>query len=114
MTDTLRRLAAALKLPDSGRGKPPTGDVFDTATGGAALSTRGIALDSLAARGGHAAVCGSAPPLFADLAKHTGGSADAACDQLVAGTIGNCQVVSVAIVAVSRAQERGDTFSYVG
>jgi hypothetical protein len=48
------------------------------------------------------------------IAKQTGGAADDVFKELVAGMIPNSHVVAAGIVAVSRAQERGYTFSYVG
>ena len=86
--------------------QPPTVNLFNAAD--ADLSNFGTTVDTLIKRGVHFAVCQMATQLFAgQLARATGGNADAVYNEIVANLVGNAHMVAAGIVAVNRAQERG-------
>jgi intracellular sulfur oxidation DsrE/DsrF family protein len=89
---------------------PPSINLLNSATAGAAWGTRGITLDSLVKRGVHFAVCGMATRAVAGLAATaTGGNPDAVVKELMANAVTNNHFVAAGVVAVTRAQERGYT-----
>jgi intracellular sulfur oxidation DsrE/DsrF family protein len=82
---------------------------------GALLPSLGTTLDSLVKRGVHFAVCQMATRRLAGIiAMASGGTADAAYNELVANLIPNSHMVPAGIVAVNRAQERGYAFAQGG
>ena len=72
------------------------------------------ALDNLAKRGAHFAVCGLATRYFAGLIAGEGGDADAVFKELSANTIPNAHIMSAGVIAITRAQEYGYSLIHVG
>jgi intracellular sulfur oxidation DsrE/DsrF family protein len=108
-------LSEMLKFVDPRTSQAPTVNVYNATDAGGALPNRGIALDALARRGVHYAVCDMATRRFAGgIARATKSESDAVYKELVANPVSNCHFVSAGIVAVDRAQERGYSFAYVG
>ncbi|HWE48192.1 MAG TPA: hypothetical protein VG273_00280 [Bryobacteraceae bacterium] len=90
--------------------EPPKLNIYNSADYGRLLSSRGATLESLTKRGVHLAVCSSATRGTAgEIARMTGGNADAINAELIANLLPNGRMVPAGIVAVSRAQERGYT-----
>src|SRR5215813_12279588 len=76
------------------------------------LPNLGATITQVQKKGVHFAVCQMATRFFAgNLAQATGGTADAAYNELVANLIPNSHMVAAGIVAVNRAQERGFTLT---
>ncbi len=90
--------------------------VTDPKTGQAPLiNTRRAALEGLAKRGVHFAVCDFASHRFAGmLARRSNTDADAVYKEMVANVMPNSTFVPAGIVAVNRSQEHGYTIAYVG
>jgi len=108
-------MAEQIKFSDPKTNTAPTINAYNTTGYGAALPNRDIALDALAKRGVHYAVCGLSTRRHASIiAARIGGTTDAVYKELSSNTVPNSHVVSAGIVAVNRAQERGYTFAYVG
>ena len=79
------------------------------------LRSGGVTLNSLIKRGMHVAVCQMATRrLSGAIAAATGGTADAIYNELVANLVGNSHMAASGILALSRAQERGYSFTNVG
>ena len=72
------------------------------------------ALDNLANRGAHFAVCGLATRYFAGLITGDGGDSDAVFKELSANTIPNAHIMSAGVIAITRAQEYGYSLIHVG
>jgi hypothetical protein len=72
------------------------------------------ALDRLAARGAHFAVCGLSTRRLAGLIAGQGGDTDAVVKELSANTIPNAHIMPAGVVAVQRAQEYGYSLIHVG
>lgn len=72
------------------------------------------ALENLARRGTHFAVCGLATRYFAGLIAGEGGDADAVFKELSANTIPNAHIMSAGVIAITRAQEYGYSLIHVG
>ncbi len=87
----------------------PNINIYNSSDYGRLLSSRGQTLDALTKRGVHIAVCASATRGTAgEIARATGGNADAINAELIANLVSsNARMVPAGIVAVSRAQERG-------
>ena len=78
------------------------------------LGGRGVTLDTNIKQGVKLAVCQLATRAMASaIAQKTGGKTDDVFKELSENLVPNARLVSAGIVAVSRAQERGYTFSYV-
>jgi intracellular sulfur oxidation DsrE/DsrF family protein len=108
-------IGADLKFDDPRTKRPPVINVYNTSGYGEALPNRNIALDALAKRGVHFAVCGLATRRMASvIARATGASADALLKELSSSMIPNAHLAPAGVVAVNRAQERGYTLLYVG
>jgi intracellular sulfur oxidation DsrE/DsrF family protein len=76
------------------------------------LPNLGATISEVQKKGVHFAVCQMATRFFAgNLAQATGGTADAAYNELVANLVPNSHMVAAGIVAVNRAQERGFTLA---
>jgi intracellular sulfur oxidation DsrE/DsrF family protein len=96
-------LGDAIKLPDAKAGQPTT------------VNTHKTALEALAKRGVHFAVCDMASHRFAGMvARRTDGNADAIYKEMVESAVSNAHFVAAGIIAVNRAQERGYSLAYVG
>jgi intracellular sulfur oxidation DsrE/DsrF family protein len=79
------------------------------------VNTHRAALETLARRGVHFAVCDMASHRFAGMvARRTDGDADAVYKEMTASVTGNSHFVPAGIVAVNRAQEHGYSIAYVG
>lgn len=92
----------------------PTLNVYLASSYGEALRNGNVTIEQLAKRGVRFAVCGLSTRATAQLAaQKSGGDADAIVKELSANLVPNGHMVPAGIVAVSRAQERGYTFSYV-
>ncbi len=75
---------------------------------------RGVTLEAVAQRGLRLSVCQLATRgLAGAIAGRVGGAAEDIYKELVAHTVASAHMVPAGIVALSRAQERGYTFSYV-
>jgi intracellular sulfur oxidation DsrE/DsrF family protein len=87
----------------------PNINIYNSSDYGRLLSSRGQTLDALTKRGVHLAVCASATRATAgEIARATGGNADAINAELIANLVSsNARMVPAGIVAVNRAQERG-------
>jgi len=72
------------------------------------------ALDRLAARGAHFAVCGLSTRLLASMIAGPNGDADAVIKELSANTIPNAHIMPAGVVAIQRAQEYGYSLIHVG
>jgi hypothetical protein len=72
------------------------------------------ALDNLAKRGAHFAVCGLATRYFAGALAGEGGNADAVFKELSANLIPNAHLMAAGVVAIPRAQEYGYSLIHVG
>ncbi len=105
-------LTALTGLNDPRTKQPATVNLFNNAVPG--LPNRGVLVDGLIKRGAHFAVCGMATRFFAgELAKATGGTADAVYAEIAANLVGNAHLMAAGILAVNRAQERGYTLATV-
>lgn len=92
----------------------PVVNVFRTA-GYTMLPNRGVTLDVSLTRGLRLAVCQLATRAISGIAsRKTGAPVDDIYKELTANLVPNAHMVPAGIVAISRAQERGFTFSYVG
>ncbi len=93
----------------------PTANVYLASGYGAPLENMGVTADASAKRGVRFAVCGLATRAAAGLiARRTGSTADEVFAELAKNLVPNSHIVPAGIVILSRAQERGYTFSYVG
>jgi hypothetical protein len=100
------QMAARTGLNDPKTKQPPTVNLFNTATAG--LPNGGTTVDSQIKRGVHFAVCQMATRFLAvQVARTTGGNADAVYDEIAANLVGNGHLMAAGILAVNRAQERG-------
>jgi hypothetical protein len=72
------------------------------------------ALDNLAKKGAHFAVCGLATQYFAASIAGTGGDKDAVYKELAANLIPNAHIMAAGVVAIARAQEYGYSVIHVG
>lgn len=72
------------------------------------------ALDNLAKRGAHFAVCGLATRFFAGQIAGEGGDSAAVYKELEANTIPNAHIMAAGVIAITRAQEYGYSLIYVG
>jgi intracellular sulfur oxidation DsrE/DsrF family protein len=108
-------LARVIGFNDPQTKQPAKINIYNSAAHVAGPPTLGNTLDSLLKRGVHLAVCQMATRFFAGpLAEATGGTADGVYNELAANVVSNSHMVPAGIVAISRAQERGYTFGYVG
>lgn len=100
------QITARTGLNDPKTKQPPTVNLFNTTAAG--LPNLGTTVDGLIKRGAHFAVCQMATQFFAgQLARATGGTADAVYKEIAANLVANAHLVAAGIVAVNRAQERG-------
>jgi hypothetical protein len=96
-------LGGAIKLTDPKTSQPSS------------VNTHRAALEAVAARGAHFAVCDMATHRFAGMvARRAGSDADTIYKEMVASAIPNAHFVAAGIIAVNRSQERGYTVAYVG
>ena len=72
------------------------------------------ALDNLAKRGAHFAVCGLATRRYASMIAGRGEDSDAVFKELSDHTIPNAHIMAAGVVAIARAQEYGYSLIYVG
>ena len=72
------------------------------------------ALDRLAARGAHFAVCGLSTRRLASMIAGQGGDTDAVVKELTANTVPNAHIMSAGVIAIARAQEYGYSLIHVG
>lgn len=72
------------------------------------------ALDRLAARGAHFAVCGLSGRRLASMIAGPDGDADAVFKELSANTIPNAHIMPAGVIAITRAQEYGYSLIHVG
>jgi len=72
------------------------------------------ALDGLAGRGAHFAVCGLATRRLASMIAGRGQNSDEAFAELSANTIPNAHIMAAGVVAIARAQEYGYSLIYAG
>ena len=108
-------LAQRINFDDPKTNQRPVINVYNSAAHGALLPSNGNTLDALAKRGAHFGVCQMATRRLAGtIAEATGGTADAAYNELVAHLVPNAHIVPAGIVAVGRAQERGYALAHGG
>lgn len=72
------------------------------------------ALDRLAARGAHFAVCGLSTRRLAGMIAGQGGDTDAVVKELTANTVPNAHIMPAGVIAITRAQEYGYSLIHVG
>ena len=93
--------------PDMSASEPPAVNPY--------FSRPGIAIDPLAKRGAHFAVCQMATRRYAGvIAQSSGGNADAVYTELTSNLVANAHMVPAGIVTVNRAQERGYALAHGG
>jgi hypothetical protein len=109
-------LAQRSNVIDPQTNQAPKVNIYNsTSPAAATLRSGGVTLDSLIKRGVHVAVCQMATRRIAGaIAAATGGAADGIYNELVANLVGNAHMVAAGILALSRAQERGYSFTNVG
>jgi intracellular sulfur oxidation DsrE/DsrF family protein len=91
----------------------PTRNVFLASDYGSALTNTGTTIDAVTRRGVRLAVCTLATRANASaIAQRTGGKTDDIMKELLDNLVANAVMVPAGIVALSRAQERGYTFTY--
>jgi intracellular sulfur oxidation DsrE/DsrF family protein len=94
--------------------QPPVVNVYQAGGYGDALRNNGLTIDTLAKRGVRFAICAMSTRRTAtDIAQKTGATVDEIFKELSGNLIPNGRLVPAGIVAVSRSQERGYTFSTV-
>lgn len=98
--------AERMEWKDYDPAKPPTSNPRN--------SGERPALDRLARRGAHFAVCGLATRMYASLIAGEGGDSAAAYKELEANTIANAHIMAAGVVAIQRAQEYGYSVIHVG
>ena len=92
----------------------PTSNVYMTAGSGEEATSSGAPLDALLKRGVRLAVCSlSTRGAATAIAQKSGAKVDDVFKELTDHLVPNARMVPAGIVAVSRAQEHGYTFSYV-
>ncbi len=92
--------------PTAPAGTAPSANPFNN------TATVDVAVSSLITRGVHFAVCGMATRFIAgQIAKATGGTADAINAELGANLVTNAHLMAAGILAVNRAQEHGYTLA---
>jgi hypothetical protein len=92
----------------------PTTNLYLATGYGDELRNGGVTLDAILKRGVRLAVCAMATRATASLiARTSGAKVDDIIKELTEHLVPNSHMVPAGIVAVSRAQERGYTFSYV-
>ena len=97
------QLGETLKVTDPKTGQAPV------------INTRRAALEALAKRGVHFAVCDLASHRFAGMmARRNNGDADAVYKEMQVAVLSNATFVPAGIVAVNRSQEHGYAIAYVG
>jgi intracellular sulfur oxidation DsrE/DsrF family protein len=93
----------------------PAVNVYRASGYGAQLSSSGVTLDPLIARGVRFAVCQLSTRANASLiARATGGNANAIYEELASHLLPNARIVPAGVVAVTRAQERGYSLTHTG
>lgn len=108
-------MGADLKFDDPKTKKAPVINVYNTTGYAEALPNRNIALDALAKRGVHYAVCGLATRRISGvISRATGTPVDAIFKELGSNLITGSHLVAAGVVAVNRAQERGYSVQFVG
>lgn len=98
--------AERINMPGYDPAKPPTTNPRN--------SGDRPALDNLAKRGAHFAVCGLATRFYATTIAGEGNDFQPIFKELESNTIPNAHIMSAGVVAITRAQEYGYTFMYVG
>ena len=105
-------LAQRLNYNDPRTKEAPDKNLLNATGYGTMLTNFGITMDSMLKRGTHLAICRLATRALAGaLASATGGVVDKVNEELIANTLANAHMVPAGIVALSRAQERGYTFT---
>jgi intracellular sulfur oxidation DsrE/DsrF family protein len=99
------------QLANAGEYKDPKATEFKT---NPRNSGERPALDNLAKRGAHFAVCGLATQFFARTIAGQGGDWEAVNKELSANLIPNAHMMSAGVVAIARAQEYGYSLIHVG
>ena len=108
-------LGADLKFDDPKTKKAPVVNVYNTTGYGDALPNRNIALDALAKRGVHYAVCSLATRRISGVISRAHNvPVDDVFKELTANLVSNAHMVAAGVVAVNRSQERGYSVLYVG
>jgi intracellular sulfur oxidation DsrE/DsrF family protein len=109
-------LAQRSSVIDPQTSQAPKVNIYNsTSPAAATLRSGGVTLDSLIKRGMHVAVCQMATRRISGaIAAATGGAADVIYNELVANLVGTSHMVAAGILALSRAQERGYSFTNVG
>ena len=115
MGEVRRRHGRRSRFDDPKTKKAPVINVYNTTGYADALPNRNIALDALAKRGVHYAVCGlSTRRISGVIARATGTPVDAIFKELSANLIVSGHLVAAGVVAVNRSQERGYSVQFVG
>jgi hypothetical protein len=99
-----------LQFTDPKTKQPPSTNLLNSADYGMTLPSLGNTIASVVKRGTQFAVCDMATRFFSgEIAKASGGNADAVYKELTANRIPSSHIVAAGVVAVNRAQERGYT-----
>ena len=105
-----KSMSTMLEFTDPKTKAAPSTNLLFSPDYGMALPNLGTTIDSVVKRGTRFAVCDMATHFFAgEVARMSGGNADAVYKELVANTIPNSHMVAAGVLAVNRAQEYGYT-----
>jgi len=108
-------MAAHAKFNDPKSHGPAVVNLYNSTEYRGLLANGSATIDALAKQGVHFAVCDQSTHGYAgDLARKTGGNAEATYKELTSSLIGNSHMVASGIVAVGHAQERGYGYAYSG
>lgn len=108
-------MSAHAKFNDPKSRGPATVNVYNSTEYRGLLANGAATFDALIKQGAHFAVCDQSTHGYAgDLARSTGGQAEAVYKELTSNLIGNAHMVPSGIVAVGHAQERGYAYAYSG
>ncbi len=104
--------AGPIDFNDPRTGAPPTANLYNAGSV-PGLGNRGLTLDAMFEKGMKVALCEVAARGFAGMAARAADAdSDAVFEEIMDNRLSGVQPVPAGIVAISRAQERGYTFSY--
>ena len=108
-------MSAHAKFNDPKSHGPAAVNVYNSTEYRGLLANGSATFDALIKQGVHFAVCNQSTRGYAsDLARSSGGKAEAVYQELTSSLIGNSHMVASGIVAVGHAQERGYAYAYSG
>jgi hypothetical protein len=105
--------AGMVSLNDPRTDEPPTVNLYNTPGPIPGLGNRGLMLDGMFEKGMKVALCQVATRAFAGIAANQAGAdTDRVYEEVMDNLLSGVEPVPAGIVAISRAQERGYTFSF--